>query len=86
MSKLLNAQFIKIETTEEMDALKHALEVQIDIENDMVWDELPMNVHEIRRLAEMDNDMMRRELGQMMKNFDERSDRLEATQQLLLRL
>lgn len=86
MAKLSTPKFLKIETIQELNALEHALAVQVDIESDMVFDELPTTVGEIRRLAEMNDTSLQSALRKAIKTADERMTRLEATQELLLKL
>ena len=86
MAKLNPRVFLAIENTSELEAIKHALEVQIDIESDMVFEDLPTSVNEVRKLASLNDDNMQTALRECIRKADERMTRLEASQDLLLQL
>ena len=86
MAKLKEVKFLPIETTEEMAAIRQALEVQQDIENDMVFDDIPNTVRGVRTLAAMSDEELHNELKERSEVTNDRLDRLLATSDLLKKL
>jgi len=75
-------RFLKIATDEELNALRRALQMQFDMEDDIVLEETVTSVDEVRALAMMSDDDIRSNLIARRKATDASIDNLLATVEL----
>ena len=84
--KLRNPVIITVTDTEQLDALRHALEVCIDIQADTLTDDIPFNPSDIREMAQMSDDGIRETLRTIRESVNRQSLMLEGLQSLLQQL
>ena len=84
--KLRNPVIITVTDTEQLDALRHALEVCIDIQADTLTDDIPFNPSDIREMAQMSDDGIREMLKTIRDSVHQRSAYLAGLQTLIEQL
>ena len=84
--KLHQPVIITVTDTEQLDALRHALEVCIDIQADTLTDDIPFNPSDIREMAQMSDDGIRETLRTIRESVNRQSLMLEGLQSLLQQL
>lgn len=74
---------ITVTDINQLEALRYALEVNIDIANDTLTDDFPYNAGDIRRMATMSDEGINATLKDLHDSFNLRLNRLEGLQNLL---
>jgi len=67
-------------------SLLHAVEIQIDILNDTIFDSFPFRASEIRELALLDDEVIESRLKEMHAEANRNFDMLEDMQKLYIEL
>ena len=76
--RLKQPLFLKVETEEQLRVLNHALQMQYDFEADTVTDETITTVDEIRNLASMLDENIRKNVVERRKLLNEKIDNVIA--------
>jgi len=77
---------ITVRNSNELDALRHALEVNIDIANDTLTEEIPYQPETIRQMAGMSDEDIKLRLKKIHEDVNRRSMEMEGLQSLLSQL
>ena len=73
---------VTITTSEQLDALIHALEVSIDITADTVTDDIPWTAEDIRSMAQMSDAEIKNDLNAIHNSVNEKITAVESLRDL----
>jgi len=78
MKRLSTPMFLRIETSEQLDAVSNALDMFFDMEDDLIMDDAITTVREVRALAVLSDDQLTEALRERRIESERRLDQLLA--------